>query len=284
MSTAVIQTVNGLTWGMVLFLLSAGLAIIYGQMRVVNLAQGSFYLIGAYISISVVARTGSFVTGLVVGSVTAGILGLLIERFAIRPLYATPLYQILATFGMMLVVGEVAKLIWGTIPQTLAMPPLLDGRLQIAGMTFTRYRLAVIGLGMLAASCLWLVYAKTRLGAILRASVDDRQMVAGLGINIRRVGMWSFGAGAFLAALGGIIAAPIIAVSPGADLEVLLLAFAVVVIGGADSLKGAFIASLLVGLVDVVAKGMWPELSRFTIFGLMAVVLSVRPLGLYGKV
>lgn len=283
METAAVQVFNSVTWAMILFLISAGLTIIYGQMRIVNLAQGSFYLAGAYISISVAGRTGSFVAAVVVGALAVAVLGTLLERVAIRPLYVTPLYQILLTFGIMLAVGEVAKLVWGTVPQTLEAPAALQGRFRYAGVTLTRYRLAVIVFGGVIAVLLWLVYERTRLGAVLRAIVDDRQMAAGLGVNVDRVATFSFGLGAFLAALGGIVAAPIIAVYPGVDLEILLLGFAVVIIGGAGSLKGAVVASLLVGFVDVVAKGLMPELSRFTIFGLMAIVLAVRPFGLFGR-
>lgn len=283
METIAVQIFNSLTWAMILFLISAGLTIIYGQMRIVNLAQGSFYLTGAYLSISIARWTGSFLTALLLGALVVGVLGALVERVAIRPLYVAPLYQILLTFGIMLAVGEVAKLIWGTVPQTLEVPVALAGRFRYAGVTLTHYRLAVIVFGVAIAALLWLVYERTKLGAVLRAIVDDRQMAAGLGVNVDRVATFSFGIGAFLAALGGIVAAPMIAVYPGVDLEILLLGFAVVIIGGAGSLKGAVVASLLVGVVDVVAKGLWPELSRFTIFGLMAIVLAVRPLGLFGR-
>lgn len=283
METAIIQGLNGITWAMVLFLLASGFTIIYGQMRIVNIAQGSYYLLGAYAAISLAAHTGNFWLAALVSSLLVGALGLVTEFVAIRPLYEAPLYQILLTFGMMLVIGEMAKIVWGTIPLTLDPPALLRGRIEYAGVMFTRYRLAVILFGCVVAVSLWLVYVKTTLGAVLRAIVDDRQMAAGLGIDIQRVGMVSFAAGAALAALGGIAAAPIIAVYPGADLEVLLYAFAVVIIGGAGSLKGAFVASLLVGVFDVVAKGVMPELSRFTIFGLMAVVLTVKPVGLFGR-
>lgn len=278
-----VQIFNAVTWAMVLFLLSAGLTIVYGQMRVVNLAQGSFYLVAAYVSISAAQLTGNFVAALLVGSVLVAILGLVIERVAIRPLYIAPLYQVLMTYGIMLIIGEVAKLIWGTVPQSLPIPPILDGRFVVWGITVTRYRLAVIVFGLVIAALLWLLHEHTGLGAKLRAIVDDRQMAAGLGVNVDRVATLSFGLGAFLAALGGILAAPIIAVYPGADLEILLLGFAIIIIGGAGSLKGAFVASLLVGFVDVFAKGLYPELSRFTIFGLMAIVLAIKPYGLFGR-
>ncbi len=150
------------------------------------------------------------------------------------------------------------------------------------GITITWYRLAVIVFGLTIAGVLWYVHERTELGAMLRAIVDDRQMASGIGVNVDRVATFSIGLGAFLAALGGIAASPIIAVYPGADLEILLLGFAVVIIGGAGSLKGAFIAALLVGFVDVFGKGWAPELSRFTIFGLMTVVLAIRPYGLFG--
>lgn len=277
------QVFNSLTWAMVLFLLSAGLTIVYGQMRIVNLAQGSFYLVAAYLGIVVARWTGSFVVAILVGSAIVAVLGMLIERIAVRPLYIAPLYQVLMTYGLMLVVGEIAKLIWGTLPQVLPVPHSLEGRLDIAGITVTRYRLAVIVMGGVVAGVLWFLHERTSLGTKLRSIVDDRQMASALGVNVDRVATFSFGLGAYLAALGGILAAPIVAVYPGVDLEILLLGFAVVIIGGAGSLKGAFIASLLVGFVDVIAKGLAPELSRFTIFGLMAIVLAVRPLGLFGR-
>lgn len=281
--TLILQTFNALTWSMVLFLLSAGLTIVYGQMRVVNLAQGSFYLVGAYISITLAQVTGSFVIAMLAGAIAIAFFGILLERLAIRPLYVAPLYQVLMTYGLMLVVGELAKLVWGTVPRMLPIPPLLEGRLTLAGEVITKYRIAVIVLGLIVAAVLWFLHERTPFGAMLRAIVDDRQMASGIGVNVERVGMLSFALGAFLAALGGIAASPIIAVYPGADLEILLLGFAVIIIGGAGSLLGAFTAALLVGFVDVFCRGFAPELSRFTIFGLMALVLAVRPYGLFGR-
>jgi len=283
MATIGIQTFNALTWAMVLFLLSAGLTIVYGQMRIVNLAQGSFYLIGAYIAISLEQLTGNFFLALIVGAIMIAALGVIVEWLAIRPLYVAPLYQVLMTYGIMLVLGEIAKLLWGTLPQTLAVPPVLQGRFDFLGIVVTWYRLAVILFGLFVAAILWYLHERTELGAMLRAIIDDRQMASGIGVNVDRVATISFGLGAFLAALGGIAASPIIAVYPGADLEILLLGFAVIIIGGAGSLKGAFIAALLVGFVDVFGKGLAPELSRFTIFGLMAIVLAIRPYGLFGR-
>lgn len=283
MSTLATQVFNSLTWAMVLFLLSAGLTIVYGQMRIVNLAQGSFYLVGAYVAISLAQLTGSFFVALVVGAAVIAALGIALEWLAIRPLYVAPLYQVLMTYGLMLVFGELAKLAWGTLPQTLPIPPILQGRFELLDVVVTWYRLAVILFGLVVAAVLWYVHERTELGALLRAIVDDRQMASGIGINVDLVATFSFGLGAFLAALGGIAASPIVAVYPGADLEILLLGFAIVIIGGAGSLKGAFIAALLVGFVDVFGKGMAPELSRFTIFGLMTVVLAIRPYGLFGR-
>lgn len=283
MSTLLVQSFNSLTWAMVLFLLSAGLTIVYGQMRIVNLAQGSFYLVGAYVAISLARYTGSFTAAVLVSAAVIAAFGLAIERFGIRTLYAAPLFQVLMTYGLMLVLGELAKLVWGTVPETLSVPEILEGRVTIFGTVVTKYRLAVIAFGLLVAAGLWYVHERTSLGAMLRAIVDDREMASGIGVNVERVGMLSFGLGAFLAAIGGVAASPIIAVYPGADLEILLLGFAVIIIGGAGSLLGAFVAAMLVGFVDVFARGFAPELSRFTIFGLMAVVLAVRPYGLFGR-
>lgn len=283
MATIPVQAFNALTWAMVLFLLSAGLTIVYGQMRIVNLAQGSFYLIGAYVAISLARLSGSFFVALLFGSLVIAAFSMLVERLAIRPLYASPLYQVLFTYGVMLVLGQASQILWGTLPQTLPVPALLQGRLELFGILVTRYRLAVILFGMLVALALWYVHERTELGAMLRAIVDDRQMASAMGVNVDRVATLSFGLGAFLAALGGIAATPIIAVYPGADLDVLLLGFAVIVIGGAGSLKGSFIAALLVGFVDVFGESWDPELSRFTIFGLMAIVLAIRPYGLFGR-
>jgi branched-chain amino acid transport system permease protein len=283
MATLVVQAFNALTWAMVLFVLSAGLTIVYGQMRIVNLAQGSFYLVGAYLAISLARLTGNFFAALVLGALVIALFGMLVERVAIRPLYAAPLYQVLLTYGIMLVLGQATQLLWGTLPQTLAVPMILKGRFELLGIVLTRYRLAVIAFGFLVALALWVLHERTALGAMLRAIVDDRQMASAIGVDVDRVATLSFGLGAFLAALGGIAATPIIAVYPGADLDVLLLGFAVIIIGGAGSLKGAFIAALLVGFVDTFGESWDPELSRFTIFGLMAVVLAIRPYGLFGR-
>lgn len=276
------QTLNGVSFGMLLFLLAAGLSLIYGLMKVLNLTHGSFYLLGGYVGLAVLHLSGSFVLAVVAGSFGIALIGVIMERFFLRRLHAQELPQALLTFGFLFIFSDLATVIWGTNPQTIPKPAMLAGALQIGGFFYPCYRLFIIVLGLVIAAALWWLQDGTRLGAMLRASVDDEEIARALGINVSLLFTLVFGFGAFLAALGGVMGGPIVGIYPGADFDVMLLGFVVVIVGGLGSLKGALIGSLAVGLLDNFGKVFFPELALFTIFAPMAVILALRPAGLFG--
>jgi branched-chain amino acid transport system permease protein len=278
-----IQTLNGISFGMLLFLLAAGLSLIFGLMRVLNLTHGSFYLLGGYVGLTILHLSGSFVLAVLVGSLSIALLGVVMERFFLRRLHLQELPQALLTFGFLFIFSDLATVVWGTNPQTIPKPPLLSGALQLGGFFYPYYRLFIIGVGLIIAAARWWLQDGTRLGAMLRASVDDEEVARALGINVSLLFTLVFGFGAFLAALGGVMGGPIVGIYPGADFDVMLLGFVVVIIGGLGSLKGALIGGLAVGLLDNFGKVFFPELALFTIFAPMAVILALRPAGLFGR-
>lgn len=283
MSFVVLQALNGISFGMLLFLLAAGLSLIYGLMRVLNLAHGSYYVLGAYVALSVVRATGSLTLAAVAGTAAVAGLGLLMERIFLRRLPpGEELPQALLTFGFLLIFGDVALWIWGGTPQALPKPEALDRSVRLGSVLFPAYRLFLIAIGALVGALLWMLQERTRLGAMVRAAIDDPEIARATGINVSLLSSGVFAAGAALAGLGGILGGPLLGVYPGADFEILLLAFVVVIIGGLGSLKGAFFGGLLVGLLDTFGKTLFPELALFTIFAPVAVILVVRPTGLFG--
>ena len=277
-----IQILNGISLGMLLFLLAAGLSLIYGLMRILNLAHGSYYLLGAYVALSVVRETGSLVLGGLVAVVVVALLGIVMERVFLRRVPREELPQALLTFGWLLIVADVSLWIWGGTPETLPRPDVFAQSLRVGGLVFPSYRLFVIAVGVAVGIALWVLQEKTRLGATIRAAIDDAEIARSTGIDVSRLSTAVFALGAGLAALGGVIAGPLLGVYPGADFEIMLLAFVVVIIGGLGSLKGAFFGALLVGLLDNFGKALFPELALFTIFAPMAAILVVRPTGLFG--
>jgi branched-chain amino acid transport system permease protein len=278
-----VQTLNGISYGMLLFLLAAGLSLIYGLMKILNLTHGSFYLLGGYIGLVVVHKTGSFILAALVGSVAIAILGIVMERFFLRRFHLQELPQALLTFGFLFIFSDLATVIWGGSPETMPKPPLFTGSVQIGGFYYPSYRLFIIAFGLAVGALLWWLQDGTRVGAMVRASVDDEEVARALGINVSLLFTLVFALGAFLAALGGVMGGPIVGVYPGADFEVLLLGFVVVIIGGLGSLKGALVGGLLVGLLDDFGKVLFPELALFTIFAPMALILAIRPVGLFGR-
>ena len=278
-----VQTLNGLSFGALLFLLASGLSLIYGVMRIVNIAHGSYYMLGAYIGLSVILRTHSFALGAFAGAIVIGVVGLGMERIFLRkfPLQALP--QMMITLGFALVFRDLALLIWGGDPYTLPSPVFLRGSTQISSVIFPIYRLFVIGVATIVALSLWLFNDKTLVGAKLRAAVDDHEMAGGVGLNVPVISGCMFGLGAFLAAFGGVMGGPIFGVYPGLDFELLSLAFVVVLVGGRGSLKGSAVGSILVGLVDNFGKALVPELSYFTLFAPMAIIVAIKPTGLFGR-
>jgi branched-chain amino acid transport system permease protein len=279
----IVNLLNGLSLAMLLFILASGLTLIFGLMRIVNMAHGSFYLLGGYLGVAVVERTGSFALALAVSFVAIAVIGIAMQRLCLSRLYKEELPQALLTLGFLFIFADIAYWVWGGNPVMIATPPALQGALGFGGISYPAYRLFLIGVGAAVALALWLVMEKTRFGAVVRAGMDDEEMVRGLGINVPLVFAAVFALGAGLAAIGGVLGGPLFGIFPGADFEVALLAFAVVTVGGLGSIKGAFAGSLLVGLVDNFANVWFPQFSLFSVFVPMVIVLAVRPMGLMGR-
>jgi branched-chain amino acid transport system permease protein len=277
------QTFNGLSYGALLFLLASGLSLIFGVMRIVNLAHGSYFMLGGYIGLSVVWRTGSFATAALAGAVAVGLIGIGMERFFLRRLPGQTLGQVLMTIGFALIFQDLALLIWGGDPYTIPTPAVLGGVVRLGALSFPRYRIFIVLVALAIGVALWLALERTRTGAMIRAAVDDAEMAGGVGINVPVVSLLVFALGACLAALGGVIGGAFLGVYPGSDFEVLPYAFVVVIVGGLGSLPGAMVGSLLVGLLDNFGKALFPELSYFTLFAPMALILALRPTGLFGR-
>lgn len=278
-----VNTLNGISFGMLLFLLGAGLSLIHGLMKIINLAHGSYYLLGAYIALTVIQVTGSFALALVVATLAVALIGALMERFFLRRFHLVEMPQVLLTFGFLFIFADLALWIWGGNPEILPKPAPFASSIRIGDIVYPSYRLFVIVVGLLIGAALWWFQEGTRVGAMIRASVDDEEIARGLGINVSLLFTFVFALGAFLAALGGVLGGPILGVYPGADFEVLLLAFVVVIVGGLGSLKGALVGGLLVGLLDNLGKTFFPEFALFTVFVPMAAILAIRPTGIFGR-
>lgn len=270
---------NGVTFGMLLFLLAAGLVLMLGVMNIINLAHGSFFMLAAFIGVAVATSTGNFTLAVLAGTIGIGLLGLGMERIFLRRL-PDHLGQILFTLGCVYILGDLVRAVWGAESQWLAPPEILAGSVPLGDYSFPVYRLAFIFFGSVIAIGLWWFLERTRFGAIVRAGADDKEMVEGIGINIKLVFTAVFTLGALLAGLAGVLGSPILTASIGLDLQVLTMALVVMVVGGLRTLKGALLGSLLIGLVDSLGKFFFPEFHMFLIFGVMAVVLAFRPYGI----
>ena len=295
-----VQGLNGLQFGVLLFLVAAGLTLVFGVMDFINLAHGVQYMLGAYLGASLAAATGSFWGGLLLALPATLICGLVLEWLVFRHLYDRDhLSQVLATFGVILFLNEAVKVLWGTAPLQMAAPEALSGGITLLpGLQYPVYRLAILGAGLATAGLLWLLVERTKVGALVRAGATNAAMVAALGVDIRRLFMLVFGFGAMLAGFAGVMAAPILSVEPGMGDGVLILAFVVIVIGGIGSVRGAFIAALLVGLVETLGRSLMPDLMKLfmaasparqagaaigsmLVYAVMALILAVRPRGLF---
>lgn len=280
----VIQTLNGISMGSLLFLLSSGFTLTFGLARVVNMAHGALYLLGGYLGLSVVLATKNFWLALFAGGFGIVILYYFLDRFLIRRTGENHLAQVLLTVGIAFVIADIALLIWGGDARRLPAPAFTQGPIQLAaGLYYPRYRFLLIVFGVVVGILLWLIYKKTQIGAIVRAGVDDREMVSAMGININRLFALVFALAAFLAGLSGVAGGAFLTLYPGAEWEILVLALVVVIVGGLGSLGGAMIGSLIVGLIDSYGRWLLPEFSYFVIFGPMAALLLFRPTGLFGR-
>lgn len=279
----VIQAFNGISYGALLFLLASGLTLIFGVMRIVNLAHGSYFLLGGYVALSVIWTTGSWLLALPVAALAIAAVGLAMERVFLRPLGFDPLRQVLLTIGFAFLFQQAALDIWGGDHLDITPPDVLKESVVVGGLYFPVYRIFMIGMALAIGLLLWLALDRTRMGAIVRAAVDDGEMARGVGIDTSRVSMFIFALGAFLAALGGVIGGAFLGVYPGLDFVILPIAFAVVIIGGMGSLGGAAIGSLIVGLADNFGKALFPEVSYFTLYAPMVLILALKPTGLFGR-
>jgi branched-subunit amino acid ABC-type transport system permease component len=278
------QALNGLAYGVLLFLLTVGLTLIFGMLDVVNLAHGSFYMLGAYAGLALIAATGSFWVALLAAPLAVGLVGAVIERLCLRPLYRRPpLDQVLLTFGFIYFFEDLVKWIWGGRIRSIPPPDLFAGSVQVLNVTVPAYRLFVIAFGLGMALALWLVIERTRLGAVIRAGVYDAEMAAGLGIDIHRVFTGVFAFGAALAGLSGVIAGPIQSAYPAMGVGILIPALIVVVVGGLGSLKGSLAGSLIIGQAETFGKAWLPEAAMLMIYVVMALVVLLRPQGLFGR-
>jgi branched-chain amino acid transport system permease protein len=294
------QTLNGLQLGMMLFLMAAGLTLVFGIMNLVNLAHGSFYMVGAYLAAYFYAATGSYLLGVLLGLAGTLVVGVAVELVALRKLYERDhLDQVLATFGLILFFNELAAMIWGRAALYTNIPEYLAGHVDLLpGLRYPLYRLVIIAVGLAVAGLLWFVVARTRLGMLIRAGASNRAMVAALGINIRLLYTLVFGFGAALAGLAGLMAGPIYVVQPGMGELILIEVFVVIVIGGIGSIRGALAGALIVGMVDTLGRAFLkptlatvispaaadaagPALASMLIYLLMAAVLALRPQGLF---
>jgi branched-chain amino acid transport system permease protein len=275
-----IQALNSLVYSMLLFLLALGLSLTFGLLRVVNLAHGGFFLLGAYFGLSAWNYSHSFGFAVLVAPVLAGLCGALLEKLWLQRFYNRPeLDQVILTFGFALVFADVMKMVWGKDIHGVLAPPPFDAALHFGGFSFPSYRLVlvVVGIGLFLTT--WLAIERTRIGALIRASVADRVMVAGLGYNVRFLFTAIFAFGTGLAGLAGWLAGPITGIYPGLDFEVLITTLIVVVVGGLGNIVGAFWASLLIGTSETFGKALVPSFTSFIIFGVMAVVLLYRSWG-----
>ena len=277
------QTLNGLFSAALLFLIASGLTLAFGVMKIVNIAHGSFFMLGVYVAYTVILRTQSLLLGAVAAILVVSALGFIMQRFFLRRFGNDPLAQMMMTMGFALLFRDAALMIWGGDPFTLQYPRWLVGSMEAGDVVFPYYRIFVIAVAALVGVALWMINDRTLIGARLRATVDDPEMASAMGINVTLLSGLVFAVGAGLAAFGGVMGGPILGGYAGLDFDLLPLAFVVVIVGGMGSLKGAFVGSIVVGMIDNFGKALVPELSYFTLFAPMVLVLALKPTGLYGR-
>jgi len=300
MSLLIVQILNGLQLGVLLFLIAAGLTLVFGVMNFINLAHGVQYMLGAYFAVMFYSITGSMLLAVILALLAALVFGLFLEFVVFQHLYERDhLAQVIATFGIILFLNQAVKFVWGAAPLNLPVPEMFSGSVVLMpGLLYPAWRLVVIGAGVIVALALYLLVSRTRIGMLVRAGANNAAMVSALGVDIRRLFMIVFGFGTMLAGFAGIMIAPILSVEPGMGDTILILAFVVIVIGGIGSIRGAFIAALLIGLADTLgrsfsvdilrlvmgpspARTVGPAIASMLIYLMMALVLYFRPTGLF---
>lgn len=284
MEILAISLLNGISFGMLLFVIASGLSLILGLMGIVNVAHGALFMIGGYIGVTVANTTNNFLFGALAGAFGAGIVGLFIERGFLRNLYKKELEQILVTFAFVYIITNLTIWIWGPFPITLVLPQMLTTSIPIGMFSFPIHRLILILTGMVLAFCLWWLQEKTKIGAIVRAGMDDAEMVSGLGINLRPITISLFVLGSFLAGLGGTIATPMLGgLNSDLGVGIIFVAIAVVIVGGIGSVQGVLAGALLIGVIDNLTATYFPLLSMFTVCIAIVLILVLRPTGLIGR-
>jgi branched-chain amino acid transport system permease protein len=285
MDLILIQILNGLQYGLLIFLAASGLTLVFGVMGIINLSHGSFYMLGAYLSLTLTSLTGDIFLSLALGIPLAFAFGIVIEWLFIRHLYHREhLQQVLLTFGLILVFNDLQRILWGSFPHSVPIPSYLSGSVRLFGlMNYPVYRIAVAAFCIILALVMIFVLQHTKIGRMIRAGESNREMVETLGIDTRILFRFVFAAGVSLAAAGGMIAAPIDSVYPGIGEPVLIISFVIIVIGGIGSIRGAFVGALLIGLADTFGKVFLPQYATVIVYALMAAVLVTRPGGLFGR-
>ena len=278
----VIQTLNGLQLGLLLFLVASGLTLVFGILDFVNLAHGALYALGAYVAASVAGATGGFWVGLIVAPIAVAAMGVVLYGGLIRRMRRSgPMAQVLVTFGLIFALLDLTRIIWGDVALASDVPVLLEGQVRLLGVDYPAYRLFVIGLGLTVLAALAFVLGRTQIGAMIRAGVDNDAMAACLGIDVERLFFVVFCVGCALAGLAGAVAAPLLSVTPDMGLQILIPVLIVIVIGGLGSLKGAIAGALIYGVVPTFGAVLAPQLSSVLIYALLALVLVTRPTGLF---
>jgi branched-chain amino acid transport system permease protein len=283
MSMTVFQALNGATFAALLFIVASGFTLIFGLMRIVNLAHGALYLVGGYIGLVIASRSDSFLLALAGAAIAVAAIGFLTYTLLLRFVGGNVLRQVLLTLGLALVLDDLALVIFGGDAFTVQVPEVLRGPLRIGAMAYPKYRLFLLLFSVLVFIALTLLLRHTRLGALIRAGVDDAEMVDAMGIDIQRVFIYTFMLGSALAGVGGVLGGAFLTLYPTADSDILVFSLAVVIIGGRGSLAGTAIGSLFVGMLATFGQVWFPELAYFVIFGPMALLLAFRPLGLFGR-
>lgn len=275
--------INGIAFGALLFILASGFSLALGVIRVINVAHGAFYILTVYLGITIAKAAGGFVAAIVVDSLTVAAMAVVLQRVLLSRFRLAPLPQVLSMYGVNLIIVQAVRLIWGGYPEVMSTPPALAGTLYVFGAIVPAYRAFVIGVAIVLAIALWLLIDRTRLGALVRASVDDEEIARSIGINIERLSMLLFGLTGLLVGFGGALGAPLIGGYQGVEFEILTLTLVVVVLGGIGSLAGAFVGSMFVGVLWNVGTAHFAQYSYFVLFAPMILVLSLRPSGLLGK-
>lgn len=284
LTSAILQAINGTSFAALLFLVASGFTLTFGLMRVVNMAHGGYYLLGGYMGLTIVQATGSFTLAIVGGGASIVALGYLIDRFLIRRTGDNHLAQVLLTVGIAFVIGDVTLRIWGGDSLKVPPPVFLRGAMELpGGLVYPTYRFVLVVFGVAVAAGLWVLYRKTQIGAVVRAGVDDREQVSATGIDIDRLFVMVSALASFLAGMAGVVGGAFLTLYPGAEWEMLIIALVVVIVGGLGSLEGAMVGALIVGLLDAYGRWLLPEFSYFVLFGPMAVLLLLRPRGLFGR-